>query len=249
MMPQIMYLAGFILMKEPIPAMDCFYRYAQKYGLPVSVYIDKHTTYRSTAEPSLEEELTGQIPQSQFQRALCQLGVKIIYANSPQAKGRIERLFETLQDRLVKELRLAGIDNINDANTFLEEYLPLHNKKFSFVSLSGIDMHRKSPANIKSILCIKGKRVLRNDNTISYCGTLYQILEKTLARKVDIEEHLDGNIYIKYNGKNLKYCKIEARPKPKEVKDEPRERIYASPKPYHPWRGKMKGRGILVSKI
>jgi hypothetical protein len=232
-----------------IPALDCFYRYAQKYGLPVSVYLDKHTTYRSTAKPSLEEELNGLIPQSQFQRALSELGVKIIYANSPQAKGRIERLFETFQDRLIKELRLAGIDNINDANAFLEEYLPLHNKKFSFPSLSGIDMHRKPHANIKSALCIKGKRVLRNDNTISYCGTLYQILDRTVAKKVDIEEHLDGNIYIKYNGKNLRYCKIESRPKLKEVKEEPKERIYASPKPYHPWRGKMKGRGVLVSKI
>ena len=70
-----------------IPALDCFYRYAQKYGLPVSVYIDKHTTYRSTAKPSIEEELNGLASQSQFQRALSELGVKIIYANSPQAKG------------------------------------------------------------------------------------------------------------------------------------------------------------------
>jgi hypothetical protein len=232
-----------------IPALDCFYRYSLKYGLPVSVYIDKHTTYRSTAKPSIEEELGGEASQSQFQRALSQLGVKIIYANSPQAKGRIERLFETFQDRLVKELRLAGIDNINDANAFLEEYLPLHNKRFSLPSLSGIDMHRKPPANIKSILCIKNKRVLRNDNTISYCASLYQILDRTVAKKVDVEEHLDGNIYIKYNGKNLRYCKIESRPKLKEVKEEPKERIYSSPKPYHPWRGKMRGRGVLVSKI
>jgi hypothetical protein len=232
-----------------IPALDCFYRYAQKYGLPVSVYLDKHTTYRSTAKPSLEEELNGLIPQSQFQRALSELGVKIIYANSPQAKGRIERLFETFQDRLIKELRLAGIDNINDANAFLEEYLPLHNKKFSFPSLSGIDMHRKPHANIKSALCIKGKRVLRNDNTISYCGTLYQILDRTVAKKVDVEEHLDGNIYIKYNGKNLRYCKIDKRPGLEKLQREAKQPISYKPKPYHPWRGKMKGRGVLVSKI
>jgi hypothetical protein len=232
-----------------IPAMECFYRYIQKYGLPASVYIDKHATYRSTAKPSLEEELSGIGSQSQFQRALSELGVKIIYANSPQAKGRIERLFETFQDRLVKELRLAGIDNRNDANIFLEDYLPLHNKKFSFESLSGIDMHRKPGSSIKSALCIKDRRILKNDNTISYCSALYQILEKTAAKKVVIEEHLDGNIYIKYNGKNLRYCKIEARPKLQEIKEEPRERVYATPKPSHPWRGKMKGRGVLVSKI
>lgn len=232
-----------------IPAMDSFSRYTAKYGLPVSVYIDKHTTYRSTAKPSIDEELNGIIPQSQFQRALQELGVNIIYANSPQAKGRIERLFATLQDRLIKELRLAQIDNICDANIFLEEYLPLHNRRFSFPSLSGIDMHRKPYKNIKNILCIKDRRILRNDNTISYYGAFYQIFDKTLAKKVDIEKHLDGNIYIKYNGENLRYSKIESRPKPKEVKNKPKERIYIKPKPYHPWRGKMRGRGVLATKI
>jgi len=75
------------------------------------------------------------------------------------------------------------------------------------------------------------------------------LLLKSKYKKVDIEEHLDGNIYIKYNGKNLRYCKIESRPKLKEIIEEPKERIFVSPKPYHPWRGKMKGRGVLVSKI
>ena len=232
-----------------IPALDCFYRYSQKYGLPASIYLDKHTTYRSTARPTLEEELGGAATsQSQFQRALSELGVKIIYANSPQAEGRIERLFKTFQDRLVKELRLAGIDNIDDANIFLKGYLVLHNKKFSFKSLSGANMHRKPPANIKDILCIKDNRFLKKDNTISYCGILYQILEKTQAKKVNIEQHLDGNIYIKYNGKNLKYSRIEKRPKIIEIK-EPKERIYYPQKPCHPWRGKAKGRGVLVSKL
>jgi hypothetical protein len=78
----------------------------------------------------------------------------------------------------------------------------MHNKKFSFGSLSGTDIHRKPHVNIKSALCIKGKRVLRNDNTISYCTNLYQVLDSTVAKKVDIEEHLDGNIYLSYNGKN-----------------------------------------------
>ena len=110
-------------------------------------------------------------------------------------------------------------------------------------------MHRRQIANIKSALCIKSRRVLRNDGTISYCGSLYQILDRTLAKKVDIEEHLDGNIYIKYNGKNLKYCKIDARPNPEKVKEGTIKRIYASPKPYHPWRSKLKGKGVLVNKL
>ena len=86
-------------------------------------------------------------------------------------------------------------------------------------------MERVPPLKIKHISCIKDRRILRNDNTISYYGTLYQILKKISAKKVDVEEHLDGNIYIKYNDKNLLYYKIEIRSKPKGVKEEPKERI------------------------
>jgi len=85
-----------------IPAMDSFTRYSKKYGLPLAVYLDKHTTYKSPAEPTLEDELNGTEPLSEFGRALQELGVELIHAHSPQAKGRIERLFKTLQDRLVK---------------------------------------------------------------------------------------------------------------------------------------------------
>ena len=108
-------------------------------------------------------------------------------------------------------------------------------------------MHRKVPANVAGMLCIKARRVLRSDGTISYCDSFYQVLGRISSKKVDVEEHLDGNIYIKYNSKNLKYCKISS--KPKKVKAEPLKRIYLAPKPNHPWRGKMKDRGILVSKV
>jgi len=232
-----------------IPAMDSFSCYAAKYGLPVSVYIDRHITYRSTAKPTVEEELAGVSSQSQFQRALHELEIEIIYANSPQAKGRIERLFGTLQDRLVKELRLEKIDNIKDANKFLEEYLPIHNKRFSVPALGSADMHRKPPQAIESMLCIKEKRTLRNDNTISYNASLYQILDNIFFKKVDVEEHPDGNIYIKYNGKSLRYSKIEKIAKKETVVNKDKIRVPIKPKPYHPWRGKMKGRGVLATKI
>ena len=91
-----------------IPAMDSFTRYIKKHGLPMTVYLDKHTTYKSPAEPTLEDELNGTEPLSEFGRALAELGVELIHAHSPQAKGRIERLFNTLQDRLVKEMRLGA---------------------------------------------------------------------------------------------------------------------------------------------
>ena len=114
-----------------IPAMDSFMRYSKKYGLPMSVYLDKHTTYKSPAEPTLEDELNGTEPLSEFGRALGELGVELIHAHSPQAKGRIERLFNTLQDRLVKEMRLEGISTIEEANAFLVSYLPRYNRRFA----------------------------------------------------------------------------------------------------------------------
>lgn len=104
--------------------------------------------YRSTARPTVEEELAGASSQPQFQRALRELEVEIIYANSPQAKGRIERLFGTLQDRLVKELRLAKMDNIKDANKFLKRYLLIHNRMFSVPALGMlicIESHHRLP--------------------------------------------------------------------------------------------------------
>jgi len=232
-----------------IPAMDSFSRYTAKYGLPVSVYIDKHTIYRSTARPTVEEELSGISSQSQFQRALHELEVEIIYANSPQAKGRVERLFGTLQDRLVKELRLAKIDNIKDANKFLEGYLPIHNRRFSVPALGSVNMHRKPPQATGSMLCIKEKRTLRNDNTISYNGNLYQILDNIFFKKVGVEKHLDGNIYIKYNGKSLRYSKIDKIDKKETAENKDKVRVSIKPKPYHPWRGKTKGRGVLATRI
>jgi len=99
-------LARFYDHEGTIPAMDSFKRYAKKYGIPVSIYLDRHTTYKSpkkAAYPLYEEE-----PLSQFERAMKELGVKVSHAQSPQAKGRIERLFRTFQDRLVKEMRLRG---------------------------------------------------------------------------------------------------------------------------------------------
>ncbi|KJU83965.1 transposase [Candidatus Magnetobacterium bavaricum] len=106
-----------------IPAMDSFKRYIMKYGIPMSVYLDKQTTYKSPAKPTIEDEINGREALSEFGRTLKELSVQLIHANSPQAKGRVERLFQTLQDRLVKEMRLRNISTIEEANKFLDQYL------------------------------------------------------------------------------------------------------------------------------
>jgi len=125
-----------------IPAMDSFKRYSKKYGLPMSVYLDKHSTYKSTAKPTIEDELNDVEPLSQFERALKELGVEVIHAHSPQAKGRIERLFGTLQDRVVKEMRLRRIKTLEEGNRFLAEYLLLYNRRFSVCPKEKGNFHR-----------------------------------------------------------------------------------------------------------
>ncbi len=98
--------ARFYEYEGTIPAMDSFRRYIRKYGIPMSVYLDKHTTYKSPAKLSIEDEINGVEALSKFERAIKELGVEVEHAHSPQAKGRIERLFRTFQDGVIKEMRL-----------------------------------------------------------------------------------------------------------------------------------------------
>ncbi|MCL4537443.1 MAG: ISNCY family transposase [Nitrospirae bacterium] len=222
-----------------IPAMDSFKRYIKKYGIPMSIYFDKHTTYKSTAEPTIEEEINGEEPLSEFGRALEELGVQRIYAHSPQAKGRIERLFKTLQDRLIKEMRLKGIKSVEEANKFLKTYLPKYNKKFSLKAHRSEDLHMPVPEGIDldAILCIKTGRTVRNDNTISYQKELYQIEEVMAGKIVTVTERIDGTMRMLYQGRNLKFRQINVRPeRPQKQKVKIKRRTAYIPPADHPWR-------------
>jgi hypothetical protein len=199
-----------------MPAMDSFKEYVRKYGLPLRAYFDRHTTYKSNRKLTVEEELDGfSQPMSQFERALDELGVKVIHAHSPQAKGRIERLFGVLQDRLVKEMRLRGIKTREEANAFLREYLPTYNRRFRVVPANKTDVHIKPERqfNLDRYLCVKTNRTVRNDNTVAHNKKLYQIKEKVIYRKVIVEERLNGSIHISRGGVSLKYREITQRPK------------------------------------
>src|SRR4030042_1630479 len=168
-----------------IPAMDSLKRYIKKNGLPLKVYLDKHSTYKSTAKPTIEDELNDVGPLSEFERALKELGVEVSHAHSPQAKGRIERLFRTFRDRALKEMRLRGIRSIEEGNRFLGEYLPLYNKRFSVCPREKDDVHRPLPRglDLNAILCIKTERTLRNDFTVAHNHKLSRIEEATKASK------------------------------------------------------------------
>ena len=227
-----------------IPAMDSFRRYLERYGIPLSVYLDKHTTYKSTAKPTIQDELNNRKPLSEFERALKELGVEVIHANSPQAKGRIERLFGTFQDRLVKEMRLRGIRTIEEANGFLEEYLPLYNRRFAVCPQGKEDLHRPIGRGVKleEILCIKTDRTLRNDFTVAHNHKLYQVEDKLRGTKVMVQERLDGSLVMTYKGQRVRYREITTRPA-KQQEELPvivRIRKPPTPGPDHPWRRSFK---------
>ena len=221
------------------PAMDSFKHYIKRYGLPVSIYLDKHTTYKSTQKPSVEDELNNVKPLSQFGRAVTELGVNVIYAGSAQAKGRIERLFNTFQDRLIKEMRLKGIKTIDEANKFLPRYLSIYGRRFAVKPVNNTDMHRPIPesVNLDKILCVKTKRRLRNDFTVSHNSRLYQIKDNVRTKKVIMEERVDGSMLITHKDTNLRFVEITTRPK----KEQKRPGVHIPKKTYmppknHPWR-------------
>lgn len=204
-----------------LPALDMLINYIKENGIPMAIYTDLHSTYKvNNKNMTIEEELNNEYPMSQFAKAAQLLGIQIIWAYSAQAKGRVERMFGTLQDRLKKELRLQQITTIKEANQFLPTFFKAYNKKFSKPHLSKGDMHKPAhPVSIlRKILCIKRKRHLNNDYTVRDQNYIYQILQSTLSKKVFIEIHTNGQKIIKDSkGKILKYKTIKT---PKNIRKE-----------------------------
>lgn len=224
------------------PAMESFRRYVRRYGLPLALYADKHTTYQSPAEPTVDEQLAGTTPQSQFGRALSELGVELIAAHSPQAKGRVERLFKTFQDRVIKEMRLAEVSTLEAANEFLDGYLPIYNRRFAVQPAQTADLHRPRPASrdLDRSLCIKTPRGLRRDWTVAYHGHLYQVQTNVRATRVLVEERMNGTLRITHQGRALAFHAITSRPvKVVEAKTVRSPRRPVTPRPDHPWRRRL----------
>lgn len=224
------------------PFMDSFKRYIKKYGLPQSVYIDMHSTYKSPKKPSIEDELENQKALTQVGKALKELEVDMIFAGSAQAKGRVERSFKTHQDRLVKEMRLAGINNTKDANRFLYSYyIPKHNRKFAVMAKYKTNLHRPLPKdiNLERIFCIKNKACLRKDFTAQHNNTFYQILDSIRAKEVVLEERLNGKLYIYHKDRQLKYKLIDKKPqRPKNIYKLKPRKAYIPPAD-HPFKRPM----------
>jgi len=231
--------ARFYEYEGTLPAMDSFKRYILRYGLPMSVYFDRHPTYKSTKKESIEDELLNRQALSQFGRALEELGVHFIHAQSAPAKGRVERLFKTFQDRLVKEMRLRGIKSIPAANEFLRTYLPIFNKRFKVEPVAGEDLHRPlvAEAGLDRIFAVRTERALRNDFTVAHEGRLYQVEDNIRSDKVIVEDRLNGKRLITYKGRSLRYHEITQRPKKIQQPRKPsKPRVYTPAAMDNPWR-------------
>jgi len=183
-------------------------------GIPWSLYSDNHAVFRVNpkAPLSIEEQLVQEQPLTQFGRALRELGIEAIFALSPQAKGRVERLFGTLQDRLVAELRLAGAKTVEEANHILGRFLPRFNQRFGVPALQPESAYRAQPAglDLDFILCSRYPRTVASDNTVRFHGRPFQLLPGphriSYARaKVDVCEQSDGSIRISYQGRVLPF--------------------------------------------
>jgi transposase len=179
-------------------------------GIPAAIYADQHTIFQSPTQATLEQELAGETPRSQLGRLLDELGIELIAARSPQAKGRVERLWETLQDRLVKALRKAGASNREEANRVLGDFLPKFNQRFQVAPAQPATAYVPWPKDYRpeDYFCFKHTRTVTNDNTIPFDGHRLQIppgpQRRSYARaKVDVWQHLDARLEVRYQGQSL----------------------------------------------
>ena len=179
-----------------------------QYGLPQSIYSDCHSVFWTDREATIDEQLLNKRPTTEVGRGLEELGVTLILAHSPQAKGRIERLWNTFQDRLVSELRLAKAKTMEQAQAVLERYLPVHNRKFSMPAKADPAWKKVSSLQIERALCFKQQRTVAKDNTVTFEGTVFQIPKTSpfrshVNKRIDVHVLLDGAVEFFYKSEKI----------------------------------------------
>lgn len=222
---------------------------AQNDTLTQRVYSDLHAIFFSPKKDklSIEEELAGKkVALTQFGRVLEELGMVHIPSYSPQAKGRVERFWGTLQHRLVIEMRIAGISTLEEANAFLPAFIDNFNRRFAVEPADPEPAYLSSPKNVECIICLKEKRQASNGSTISYHGKTYRLRKKdssiALLRprsQVLVLTHLDGSLSALYEGNRLSLEVFAAAPpRAQNVKEKPKHNA-SKPTSCHPWRKKF----------
>jgi transposase len=243
--------AGFSEEETTIAAMEAFSGYVERYGLPRALYVDRDSIYRCDREATIAENLAGKEPTTQFGRAMEELNVEVIMAHSPQAKGRVERVHGTLQDRLVKALRREKISDLPSANRFLhKKFLATFNRRFAKKAAQPADLHRRVPRGVDMdrVLSIRETRVVQNDWTLRFENRWFQLAEihQKLAlagRSATVCRRLDGRLELLYGGRELSYQELPAAPQPRQEVSEPEIRSSQGqrPAPDHPWRRGLPG--------
>jgi transposase len=230
--------------EDTASAFALFGSYVRKHGLPMALYVDKDSIYRVNDPLAREHgQQRGQVPLTQFGRAMKQLAVAVICANSPQAKGRVERVNGTLQDRLVKALRLAGISTIEQANEFLQrQFLPEHNRRFAIRAASQIDVHRKVPFGLvlPEILCIQEPRTVGRDWCVAYRQQVFQLDKRheklaLAGRQITVLEMASGQLRLMYLGRRLRWREAPSRTSPQQPTKRPTASVQWRPPASHPW--------------
>jgi hypothetical protein len=218
----------------------------KKYGAPLGLYSDRHTIFRSPNEKlSIEQELAGEKkPLSHFGKAMAELHIEHIKAITPQAKGRVERLWETFQDRLVIELRLLGVNTLEEANAVLPSLVQKHNRKFAVKpkKAESAYMKRDPSVNLDHVFTLRETRILGPGNTLSYNGKIYTFARPNViglerGMTIEVRETLSGEVLVWHNGQALTLKETE-KPKRKQV-SKTKTASSASPrKPAntHPWK-------------
>jgi len=223
--------------------------YFAKNGLPLSIYLDRFSTYKVNHKNATDNKDLI----TQFQRAMNQVNGKLITAYSPQAKGRVERMNGTLQDRLVKELKLAGITTMKEANEFLEKYIPKFNAKFAVAPSRKANLHKKivkqTKEKLPQIFSIQDQRKVNNDYTIMFENNFFQLdrEQTTTVYKKDtviVEKHLDGTIKLRLRDNCLNYKTLPERPKKENnikltALTKQRQNSTYIPPIDHPWRNQF----------
>jgi transposase len=185
--------------------------WCERFGVPQSLYVDRHGIYRADRDPTLEELKSGRRPVTQFGRAAKELDVRLILARSPQAKGRVERSNGVMQDRLVKELRLAGVKTIQAANGWLETsgFWESIDGKFAVEAVDEADAHRPLVVKLADVLCVKEKRSVGSDGCVQWNGRVLQLNKPGKLKGVQVWERLDNGVELLGDGKRLSWTEID----------------------------------------
>ena len=201
----------------------CLLAYVMRYGRCLAVYSDRHSIFKTTRHDAID----GRFQETQLHRALTALGIELITANSPQAKGRVERANQTMQDRLIKQMRLEGISSLEEANAYLPQFIEAHNKKFAVEPESAENAHRtlhQTEEGLKEILSIQKHRKLSKNLEFSFEGKIYQVQKpgagyRYRSKQVTVCEQSDGTVKVKCGAEILKVKVIDKKLKSAKVAD------------------------------